>query len=81
MSDLVNHSITRNNFTLYNKFSLSNQPFEISKLKFNNEDYLFVNTESPFILYFLNNIINISNFNFKNCEKIFNIESEDNLIR
>lgn len=41
-------------------------------------NHLFANTESPFILYYKNEKWNLSNFNFKNCDKIFNIKTFEN---
>jgi len=74
----VEDSFLLNNFNLSNKFQLSTQSFEISKIKIDNSNYLFVNTDTPYFLYYFNDGFNFSNFNFKSCLKIFNIASEQN---
>ena len=79
MTDENYSDLSINNFNFKKIYSLSNESFEISKIKINNINYLFINTECPFILFFdYENKLIISNFNLKECQLIFNIKTFEN---
>jgi hypothetical protein len=57
---------------------ISNECFELKKIKSQTSNFLFVNTELPCVIYIHKESPVISNFNFKDCRNIYNLSAMDN---
>jgi hypothetical protein len=70
------YTYTHDDFILKRKYNISNEIFDMKKIKSNNKHCLFLNTELPSLLYVQKESPNISNFNIKECNDIINLTND-----
>jgi len=76
---MYNYKYSNEDFILKRKYFLTKECFELKKLKSENNNFIYVNTELPCLIYINKEIPVLSNFNIKECSQIRNIKSLNNL--
>ena len=67
-----------NDFIIKRSYNLNLDNFKISKIKKNNQKFLFLDTSLPCFIFFNNDNLIISNFNANYCKDIIILDHEDN---
>ena len=76
---MKNYTYSIEDFSLKRKYFLTNEYFELKKIKCENNNFIFINTELPSLLYINKESPIVSNFNIKDCQEIKSINSLENL--
>lgn len=77
--NLASYKYSSEDFILKRKYILSNECFELKKLKSEKTNLIFINTDLPSLIYINKETPVVSNFNIKECHIIKNIQSLDNV--
>lgn len=72
--NLVNYTYTKDDFQLKRRYHISNDYFAIKKIKYNQKNILFLESELPALLYLNKENPIISNFNAKEEVKIVDLQ-------
>lgn len=72
---MPNYKYSNEDFILKRKYFLTNECFELKKLKSESNNFIFINTELPCLIYINKETPVVTNFNIKECSQIRNIKS------
>ena len=72
-----NYKYSSEDFILKRNCLITNECFELKKIKSSSSNFLFVNTELPCVIYINKETPIVSNFNFKDCRNIYNLAAMD----
>jgi len=76
---MTNYKYSNEDFVLKRKYFLTNECFELKKLKSENNNFIFINTELPCLISINKETPVVTNFNIKECSNIKNIQTLNNL--
>lgn len=75
VKNFIGYTYTSDDFILKRKYNVSNDIFELNKIKRNKKNFIFINTDLPALLYINKEFPVFSNFNIKECLSIEQIIS------
>jgi hypothetical protein len=76
---MPNYKYSNEDFILKRKYFLTNECFELKKLKSESNNFIFINTELPCLIHINKETPVVTNFNIKECSQIKNIQSVNSL--
>ena len=71
------YTFTADDFVLKRQYNISNDCYELQKVKIHGKNNIFLNTSVPSLIYIKNDQSFLSNLNIRNCSNFINLDSKN----